>query len=200
MSPEKRSEPSGPTAAARFEAVFGAGRVTAVIASLRAEVEHLHQRLEQSQAETAVQRAEREAREEALEESRGMVYRLRIERGSQQDALREAAVVRDHLRYQVMNLGAPDPLPNAGAEEHQREWTPGRPYLALAHCWHEGRCYRADAAGVPAGRLPGRTPFWQPCDRTAPCQPKPQAKGLRRRWGSKRCCERTSPVGCGRSA
>lgn len=109
-----------------------------------------------------------------------MAYRLRIEHGNQQDALREAAVVRDHLRYRVMGRGAPDPLPGGGAKEHQREWTPGRPYLALAHCWQEGRCYCADAAGVPAGRPPGRTPFWQPCDETAPCQPRPAKNGLRR--------------------
>lgn len=71
---------------------------------------------------------------------------------------------RDHARYMMLRAGGRDPL-RALAEDHQGEWSTGRPFLSGQHAFaaDSGDCYVAADGGVPAGRRPGTSTRWRRC-------------------------------------
>jgi hypothetical protein len=79
----------------------------------------------------------------------------------------EALIERDRARYAAMCAnGQRDPCGHVQADQmHQREWSPGRPYLSFQHARHPKthECYTTDMGGAPAGEMPGAGRHWQRC-------------------------------------
>lgn len=87
----------------------------------------------------------------------------------------DALVERDRARYAAMRIGVQrDPCGHVEADQtHQREWSPGRPYLSFQHVLHPKtrECYCADMGGAPIGELPGSGRHWQRCIDLDLCPP-----------------------------
>jgi len=156
-----------------FGRVLGTGRGLGATSASQQELKDAHDRLAEltEQLSEALDR-ERELREQVRELGPEVVD-LTADRDSARQLLkfaredrRQAEDDRDRARYAALRAGIPDPCGYAGTEAaQQREWTPGRPYLADQHAQHPktGECYRACSTGAPAGETPGTGRHWERC-------------------------------------
>lgn len=156
-----------------FGRVLGPGRGLGDIDASRQELTEALDKL----AALSVQLAEALDRERMLREEVRELGPEVVDLTTQRDTARELSKYaqadkwqaqndRDRARYAAMRSGQPDPCSHAVPDDaQQREWTPGRPYLAYQHAWHPktGECHRATSTGAPAGEIPGTGRHWERC-------------------------------------
>lgn len=156
-----------------FGRVLGPGRGLGDTSASQQELKEARDNLaELTEQLTEAQEHERALREEVRELGIEVVS-LTTDRDTTRQMLnfaredrQQAENDRDRARYAALRAGIPDPCGYAGTEAaQQREWTPGRPYLANQHAWHPktGECYCACSTGAPAGEMPGTGRHWERC-------------------------------------
>jgi hypothetical protein len=156
-----------------FGRVLGPGRGLSSAAASQQELKEANDELAEALASLADAEAKQRELLQEVRELRVEVLGLTEERDSSRQMLKFARIDRrlaendrDRARYAAMRSGQPDPCGHAGTEAaQQREWTPGRPYLADQHARHPktGECYRACSTGAPVGEVPGTGRHWERC-------------------------------------